>query len=134
MLHGVTNRVGVGVHQHRQTTRGNIVNITGEITDSVEVEINIDVDDIVSDIDWSSIVDNNVDIDGKVENLLEQYHGNSSPCSIGRTFEKAVWWAMTRRAEHDSNYEASASDEDAVRRIVQEEIRAFFLPVLREAA
>ena len=45
------------------------MNITGEITESVEVNIDIDVDDIVSDIDWSSIVDNNVAIDGKVENL-----------------------------------------------------------------
>ena len=110
------------------------MNITGEIHSGAEVEIQIDTDDILSEIDFSSIVDDNIDVDGKVENLLEQYHGNSSPCSIGRTFEKAVWWAMTRRAEHDSNYEASASDEDAVRRIVQEEIRAFFLPVLREAA
>lgn len=110
------------------------MNITGEITDSVEVEITIDVDDIVSDIDWSSILDNNVDVDGKVENLLEQYHGNHSPCGTGRSFEKAVWWAMTRRIANDSDYEAAATDEAAVRRIIQEEIRAFFLPVLKEAA
>ena len=108
------------------------MNITGEITDTVEVEI--DTDDILSFIDWSSIIDANVHIDSKVENLLEQYHGNSSPCSMGRTFEKAVWWAMTRQADHDGDYEAPASDEAAVRRIVQEEIRAFFLPVLKEAA
>ena len=110
------------------------MNITGEITDSVEVNIDIDLDDILSEIDWSSIIDTHVDVEDKVENLLEQYHGNSSPCSIGRTFEKSVWWAMTRQAQHDGDYEASASDEAAVRRIVQEEIRAFFLPVLKEAA
>jgi hypothetical protein len=111
------------------------VNITGEITDTVEVEIDIDTDDILSEIDWSSIIDANVDIDSKVENLLEQYHGNSSPCSMGRTFEKSVWWAMTRQADHDGDYEApSHAAEAAVRRIVQEEIRAFFLPVLTEAA
>jgi hypothetical protein len=108
--------------------------ITGEISSGAEVEIDIDTDDILSEIDFSSIVDDNIDIDSKVENLLEQYHGNSSPCSMGRTFEKSVWWAMTRQADHDGEYEASASDEAAIRRIVQEEIRAFFLPVLTEAA
>ena len=110
------------------------MNITGEITDSVEVEINIDVDDIVSDIDWSSILDDNVDIDGKVENLLEQYHGNTSPCGTGRSFEGAVWWAMTRRADNDPDYTAAdLGPEDTIRRIVQEEIRAFFLPALQPA-
>lgn len=110
------------------------MNITGEITDSVEVNIDIDTDEIMEGIDWSSIVDANIDIDSKVENLLRQYHGNNSPCGTGRSFERSVWWAMTRRADNDSDYEASASDEAAVRRIVQEEIRAFFLPVLKEAA
>ena len=108
--------------------------ITGEINSGAEVEIEIDTDDILSEIDFSSIVEDNIHLDGKVENLLEQYHGNSSPCSMGRTFEKSVWWAMTRQADHDGDYEASASDEAAIRRIVQEEIRAFFLPVLKEAA
>ena len=108
--------------------------ITGEINSGAEVEIDIDTDDILSEIDWSSIIDGHVDIDSTVENLLEQYHGNSSPCSMGRMFEKSVWWAMTRQARHDGDYEASASNEAAVRRIVQEEIRAFFLPVLTEAA
>ena len=108
--------------------------ITGEINSGAEVEIDIDTDDILSEIDFSSIVEDNIDVDGKVENLLEQYHGNGSPCSMGRTFEKSVWWAMTRQADHDGDYEASASDEAAVRRIVQEEIRAFFLPKLEEAA
>ena len=111
------------------------MNITGEIHSGAEVEIEIDTDDILSEIDWSSIIDGHVDIDSKVINLLEQYHGNSSPCSMGRTFENSVWWAMTRRAEHDGDYEgADLGPEDAVRRIVQEEIRAFFLPVLTEAA
>ena len=113
------------------------MNITGEITESVEVNIDIDVDDIVSDIDWSSIVDNNVDIDGKVENLLEQYHGNHSPCGTGRSFEKAVWWAMTRRADNAADYEAPTTpppDEDALRRLIREEIRSFMRTALQEAA
>ena len=113
------------------------MNITGEITESVEVNIDIDVDDIVSDIDWSSIVDNNVAIDGKVENLLEQYHGNHSPCGTGRSFEKAVWWAMTRRADNDADYEAPTTptpDEDALRRLIRAEIRSFMRTALQEAA
>tara|TARA_R110000751_G_scaffold185712_1_gene292155 strand:- start:469 stop:768 length:300 start_codon:yes stop_codon:yes gene_type:complete len=80
------------------------VNITGEISSGAEVEIDIDLDDIVSEIDFASAISENIDIDGRVEIMLGQYHGNNSPCSVGRAFEQAVWWAMSRQAVHDGNY------------------------------
>ncbi len=79
------------------------MNITGEIN-ATEVEIEIDLDDIVSGIDFASAVSENVDIEGRVESLLDQYRGNNSPCSVGRSFEQAVWWAMSRQADNDGDF------------------------------
>lgn len=80
------------------------MNITGEISSGAEVEIDIDLDDIVSEIDFASAISENIDIEGRVESLLDQYTGNNSPCTVGRSFERAVWWAMSRQADHDGNY------------------------------
>jgi len=84
--------------------------VTGEIA-STEVEVDIDIDDIVSEIDFASAISENasaisenIDIEGRVESLLDQYTGNNSPCTVGRSFERAVWWAMSRQADHDGNY------------------------------
>ena len=89
--------------------------VTGEIsTGAVEVEISIDVDDLASDIsdniDWSDKISENIDVGSEVESLLDQYDENTSPCRVGRSFEKAVWWAMSRQADNDSNYVAVDSD------------------------
>ena len=71
--------------------------VTGEIT-ATEVNIQIDVDDLASDIsdniDWEDRSSDNIDIGLEVESLLDQYHNNDSPCGVGKSFEKAVWWAM----------------------------------------
>ena len=80
------------------------MNITGEISSGAEVEIDIDLDDIVSEIDFASAISENIDIAGVVETLLREYQGREAPCSVGRAFEQAVWWAMSRQAVHDGNY------------------------------
>jgi hypothetical protein len=77
--------------------------VTGEIA-ATEVEVDIDIDDIVSENGFASAISENIDIDGRVETMLGQYTGNNSPCSVGRSFERAVWWAMSRQADHDGNY------------------------------
>jgi hypothetical protein len=77
--------------------------VTGEIA-STEVEVDIDIDDIVSEIDFASAISENIDIPDVVEALLREYHGNNNPCSVGHAFEQAVWWAMSRQPDHDGNY------------------------------
>jgi hypothetical protein len=79
------------------------VNITGEIA-ATKVEVDIDIDEILSEIDLASAISENIDIEGRVESLLDQYTGNNSPCTVGRSFERAVWWAMSRQPDHDGNY------------------------------
>ena len=79
------------------------MNITGEIA-ATKVEVDIDIDEILSEIDLASAISENIDIEGRVESLLDQYTGNNSPCTVGRSFERAVWWAMSRQPDHDGNY------------------------------
>lgn len=79
------------------------MNVTGEIA-ATEVEVDIDIDDIVSEIDFASAISENIDIAGVVQTLLTEYNGRATPCSVGRAFEEAVWWAMSRQPDHDGNY------------------------------
>ncbi len=104
--------------------------VTGEIT-ATEVNIEIDTDDIteevVDNIDWSDKISDNIDIGSEVEPLLDQYDGNTTPCRVGRSFEKAVWWAMSRRADNDSNYVAADSNgsvPEGVRGLIREELKS----------
>ena len=104
--------------------------VTGEIT-ATEVNIEIDTDDIteevVDNIDWSDKISDNIDIGSEVESLLDQYDENTSPCRVGRSFEKAVWWAMSRRADNDSNYVAADSNDSTpagLRILIREELRS----------
>ena len=101
--------------------------ISGSI-DGGTIDLDIDVDDVrrelnldeyiadgcrdaVNDIDFSDYIS----IDSKVEELLDQYDGMNNPCGLGKSFEKAVWWAMSRH---------TLFNEDVVRKIVREELRA----------
>ena len=104
--------------------------VTGEITRNTEVNISIDVDDLASEIedhiDWSDKISDNIDIGSEVESLLDQYERNESPCGVGRSFEKAVWWAMSRQADNDDNYVAAASNGSApegLRSLIREELK-----------
>ena len=104
--------------------------VTGEIT-ATEVNIQIDVDDLASDIsdniDWEDRISDNIDIGLEVESLLDQYHNNDSPCGVGKSFEKAVWWAMARRADNDGNYVAADSNGSApegLRGLIREELKS----------
>ena len=105
--------------------------VTGEIT-ATEVNIEIDVDDLASDIsdniDWSDKISENIDVGSEVESLLDQYDENTSPCRVGKSFEKAVWWAMSRRADNDSNYVAVDSNgsvtPEGLRILIREELKS----------
>ena len=104
--------------------------VTGDIRE-VEVNIHIDEDDIASEIedriDWSDKISENIDVGREVESLLDQYDGNATPCGIGKSFEKAVWWAMARRAATDANYVAAASHGSApegLRILIREELKS----------
>tara|TARA_Y100001949_G_scaffold167617_1_gene165472 strand:+ start:4177 stop:4572 length:396 start_codon:yes stop_codon:yes gene_type:complete len=104
--------------------------IEGNIVSGGRIEIDVDLDDIKEEFeimdsdDVEQIVrdylDNHdfgeeIDIDGKAEELLLQYDGMNNPCGLGQSFEKAVWWAMSRH---------TLFNEDVVRKIVREELRA----------
>ena len=67
--------------------------------------------DAVNDIDFSDCIS----IEGNIDELLSQYDGTNNPCGLGESFEKAVWWAMSRH---------TLFNEDVVRKIVREELRA----------
>ena len=103
--------------------------IEGNIVSGGRIEIDVDLDDIKEEFeimdsdDVEQIVrdylDNHdfgeeIDIDGKAEELLLQYDGMNNPCGLGKSFEKAVWWAMSRH---------TLFNEDVVRKIVREEVR-----------
>ncbi len=104
--------------------------VTGEIT-ATEVNIQIDTDDIteevVDNIDWEDKISGHIDVGSEVESLLDQYHDNDSPCGVGKSFEKAVWWAMSRRVDNDSNYVAADSNDSTpagLRILIREELRS----------
>ena len=101
--------------------------ISGSI-DGGTIDLDIDVDDVrrelnldeyiadgcrdaVNDIDFSDYIS----IEGDIDELLSQYDGMNNPCGLGKSFEKAVWWAMSRH---------TLFNEDVVRKIVREELRA----------
>ena len=67
--------------------------------------------DYIDSIDF----DEHVNIESKALDLLDQYDGMTNPCHLGIAFEKAVWWAMSRR---------DVAPEDVVRKIVREELRS----------
>jgi hypothetical protein len=114
------------------------VEVTGEIT-ATKVSIHFDEEDLASDIsdniDWSDKISENIDWDeflpehvgSEVESLLDQYDENTSPCRVGESFEKAVWWAMSRQADNDDNYVAAASNGSApegLRGLIREELKS----------
>ena len=103
--------------------------ISGSI-DGGTIDLDIDVDDVrqelnlddyiadgcrdaVNDIDFSDYIS----IEGDIDELLSQYDGMNNPCGLGKSFEKAVWWAMSRH---------TLFNEDVVRKIVHEELRNIF--------
>lgn len=67
-----------------------------EIREQLEIMDSDDVEQVVCDwVDGHDFSDN-INVTDQVESLLDEYENNSSPCSVGRSFEKAVWWAMGR--------------------------------------
>ena len=99
--------------------------VTGEIT---ATEVNIEITgEVFDNIDWEDKISENIDVGSEVESLLDQYDENTSPCGVGRSFEKAVWWAMSRRADNDDNYVAADSNGSApegVRGLIREELKS----------
>jgi hypothetical protein len=81
----------------------NEMNLTDQIEDGCR--------DYIDNVDFSDYIN----IDSKIEELLSQYDGMNNPCGLGKSFEKAVWWAMSRH---------TLFNEDVVRKIVREELRA----------
>ena len=104
--------------------------VTGEIRPT-EVSIHFDEEDLASDIsdhiDWEDKISGHIDVGSEVESLLDQYDENRSPCGVGKSFEKAVWWAMSRRADNDDNYVAADSNGSApegLRGLIREELKS----------
>jgi len=63
--------------------------------------------------------------------LLDQYDGMDNPCGLGQSFEKAVWWAMSRcDVALMKDRTRDEPFEDVVRRIVHEELRNMLITTL----
>ena len=91
--------------------------LSAGLTGEIEIETS-DLNDIIEEgcreyIDGHDF-DEHINIESKAQDLLDQYDGMDSPCGLGQSFEKAVWWAMSRR---------DVAPEDVVRKIVREEVR-----------
>ncbi|MAH44959.1 hypothetical protein CMI37_03970 [Candidatus Pacearchaeota archaeon] len=100
-----------------------------DIREHLEIMDRDDVENIVSDYidnrDWSG------ETEGSIESLLDQYDANSAPCGVGRSFEKAVWWAMGRRTDNDANYVVvdggpSHITPEGLRNLIREELKVLF--------
>ena len=114
-----------------------------EINGSIEsgtIENDVDVDDVRAHLeimdqdDVENIVsdyldnrDASAEVEGTVESLLDQYDGNTAPCGLGQTFEKAVWWAMGRRTRVDGDVAEKSDalpDDEYLRKVLREELLA----------
>ena len=115
--------------------------ISGSI-DGGTIDLDIDVHDVRKALDLDDYIAdgcsdyiNNTDlsehinIESTARELLDQYEGMSNPCDLGESFEKAVWWAMSR-----SNRDTPTPSEEGVtlhekyqeeiKRLVRQEVRA----------
>jgi len=101
--------------------------VCGEINRGVDIDIDIDTDDLASEIDWSGHIGDPVN--ECVKELLEEYDGNGHPCSVGQSFEQAVWWAMGRKAEH--HRDGSGSGISVMKLEDSEELNARIRDVVR---
>ena len=101
--------------------------IIGELNNT-DLTIEIDLHDLKNEMNLTDLIEDGcrdyidnvdfseyVDIESKALDLLDQYDGMTNPCHLGIAFEKAVWWAMSRR---------DVAPEDVVRKIVREELRS----------
>ena len=100
--------------------------LIGELNNT-DLTIEIDLHDLKNEMNLTDLIEDgcrdyidntdfsdHINIEERAQDLLDQYNGMSNPCSLGQSFEKAVWWAMSRR---------DVAPEDVVRKIVREELR-----------
>ena len=114
--------------------------ISGSI-DGGTIDLDIDVDDVrreldlddyiadgcrdaVNDIDFSDYIS----IEGDIDELLSQYDGMNNPCGLGKSFEKAVWWAMSRSDKDtptpsEEGVTLHEKYQEDIKRLVREEVR-----------
>ncbi len=108
---------------------------SGNITfdfDEDDVRRALDLDDYIEEgcreymesFDFSS----HIDVSDEAQNLLDQYDGMNSPCSLGQSFEKAVWWAMSRSDKDtptpsEEGVTLHEKYQEEIKRLVREEVR-----------
>ena len=115
--------------------------LIGELNNT-DLTIEIDLHDLKNEMDLADLIEDgcrdyidNVDfsdyisIEGDIDELLSQYDGMNSPCGLGKSFEKAVWWAMSRQGD-ENDEQTIRGDEEKVRRIVREELRNLLVNTL----
>ena len=111
--------------------------LIGELNNT-DLTIEIDLHDLKNEMNLTDLIEDGcrdyidnvdlseyVDVESKAQDLLDQYDGMNNPCGLGQSFEKAVWWAMSR--QHNADDEQMKKDldtEDGIRRIVREELRS----------
>ena len=111
--------------------------LIGELNNT-DLTIEIDLHDLKNEMDLADLIEDGcrdymdstdfsdyVDVESKAQDLLDQYDGMNNPCGLGQSFEKAVWWAMSRR---------DVAPEDVVRKIVREELRNMLITTLNTEA
>ena len=91
-----------------------------DVREHLEIMDRDDVENIVSDYidnrDWSG------ETEDSIESLLDQYDGNSNPCSIGLSFEKAVHWAMSRQTDTATGL----LNNERLHNLIREELKVLF--------
>ena len=113
--------------------------IIGELNNT-DLTIEIDLHDLKNEMNLTDLIEDGcrdyidnvdlseyVDVESKAQDLLHQYDGLDSPCRLGQTFEKAVWWAMSRQSDENTPTPSSiinGTTEQFIRKIVREELRS----------
>ena len=113
--------------------------LIGELNNT-DLTIEIDLHDLKNEMNLTDLIEDgcrdyidntdfsdHINIEERAQDLLDQYNGRNDPCRLGESFEKAVWWAMSRQSDENTPTPSSiinGTTEQFIRKIVREELRS----------
>ena len=114
--------------------------LIGELNNT-DLTIEIDLHDLKNEMNLTDLIEDgcrdyidntdfsdHINIEERAQDLLDQYNGMSDPCSLGQSFEKAVWWAMSRSDKDtptpsEEGVTLHEKYQEEIKRLVREEVR-----------
>ena len=114
--------------------------LIGELNNT-DLTIEIDLHDLKNEMNLTDLIEDGcrdyidnvdlseyVDVESKAQDLLHQYDGMDNPCHLGQSFEKAVWWAMSRSDKgtptpSEEGVTLHEKYQEEIKRLVREEVR-----------